>query len=68
MVVECVYMFQVDPLKDAAGSPFSKTDKLHLHRMFRSCMCVKWGSTNTHWHIDVRYVQIFCTHIKCEVN
>ena len=25
-------------------------------------LCVKWGSTNTNWHIDVHYVKIF-SHI-----
>ena len=34
--------------------------------------CVKWGSTNTGWHSNVHYVNVFCTHthahVKCEVK
>ena len=26
------------------------------------------GSTNTIWHINVNYVETFCTHLKCEVK
>ena len=31
-------------------------------------LCVEWGTINTGWHIDVRYVKLFCTHMKCEVK
>ena len=33
--------------------------------MFRSC--VKWGSTNTGWHINAHHVKN-CTHMTCEVQ
>ena len=33
-------------------------------------MCVKWGSTNTSWHINVHHMKNLHTHevIKCEVK
>ena len=37
---------QVDPLKDAAGSPFGKADRLYLYLHVQK-LCVEWGSTNT---------------------
>ena len=36
----------VDPLKDAAGSPFGKADRLYLYLHVQK-LCVEWGSTNT---------------------
>ena len=36
----------VDPLKDAAGSPFGKADRLYLYLLVQK-LCVEWGSTNT---------------------
>ena len=27
-------------------------------------MCIEWESTNSAWHINVHYVEIFCTHMK----
>ena len=37
---------RVDPLKDAAGSPFGKADRLYLYLHVQK-LCVKWRSTNT---------------------
>ena len=37
---------QVDLLKDAAGSPFGKADRLYLYLHVQK-LCVEWGSTNT---------------------
>ena len=37
---------RVDPLKDAAGSPFGKADRLYLYLHVQK-LCVEWGSTNT---------------------
>ena len=37
---------RVDPLKDAAGSPFGKADILYLYLHVQK-LCVEWGSTNT---------------------
>ena len=40
-----------------------------LDRFYRCAqLCVEWGSTNTGWHIDIRYVNIFHTCIKCEAK
>ena len=36
----------VDPLKDAAGSPFGKADRSYLYLHVQK-LCVEWGSTNT---------------------
>ena len=52
---------QVDPLKDAAGYPFGKANKLYLYLLVQK-LCVKWGSTNTGQHIDVHYVNNFFFH------
>jgi len=30
-------------------------------------LCVKWGNSNTGWHINVHHVKL-CTHMKCEVK
>ena len=49
---------RVDPLKDAAGSPFGKANRLYLYLHVQR-LCVEWGSTNTNWHIGVHYVRIF---------
>ena len=27
-------------------------------------LCIEWESTNSAWHINVHYVEIFCTHMK----
>ena len=37
---------RVDPLKDAAGSPFGKADRLYLYLHVQK-LYVEWGSTNT---------------------
>ena len=37
---------RVDPLKDAAGSPFGKDDRLCLYLHVQK-LCVEWGSTKT---------------------
>ena len=37
---------RVDPLKDAAGSPFGRADRLYLYLHVQK-LCVEWGSTNT---------------------
>ena len=37
---------RVDPLKDAAGSPFGKANRLYLYLHVQK-LCVEWGSTNT---------------------
>ena len=37
---------RVDTLKDAAGSPFGKADRLYLYLHVQK-LCVEWGSTNT---------------------
>ena len=37
---------RVDPLKDAAGSPFGKADRLYLYLHVQK-LCLEWGSTNT---------------------
>ena len=37
---------RVDPLKDAAGSPFGKADRGYLYLHVQK-LCVEWGSTNT---------------------
>ena len=49
---------RVDPLKDAAGSPFGKANRPYLYLLVQK-LCVEWRSTNTSWHIDVHYVNIF---------
>ena len=49
---------RVDPLKDAAGSPFGKADRLYLYLLVQK-LCVEWGRTNTSWHIGVHHVNIF---------
>ena len=66
-LLECVCLW-VDPLKDAAGSPFGKADRLDLYLHVQKLLCVEWGSTNISWHIDVHYVKILRTYIKCEVK
>ena len=37
---------RVDPLKDAAGSPFGKADRLYLYLLVQK-LCVEWVCTNT---------------------
>ena len=32
------------------------------------CVCVKWESTNTGWHIDVHHVKTLCTYIKGDMR
>ena len=36
--------------------------------MFMLWLCVKLGSTNIGWHINVHNVKIFCTHISVKLN
>ena len=52
----------VDPLKDAAGSPFGKADRLYLYLHVQKY--VEWGSTNTTGTSMFK----FHTFIKCEVK
>ena len=37
---------QDDPLKDAAGSPFGKANRLYLYLHVQE-LCVEWESTDT---------------------
>ena len=53
---------RVDPLKDAASSPFGKADRLYLYLHVQK-LCVEWGSTNT---AGTSMFKI--SHIKCEVK
>ena len=50
---------RVDPLKDAAGSPFCKADRLYQYLHVRKLYVECCRSTNTSWHISVHYVNIF---------
>ena len=52
---------RVDQLKDVAGSPFGKANRLYRYLLVQK-LSVEWGSTNTGWHIDVHYVNIFFAH------
>ena len=54
---------RVDPLKDAAGSPFGKADRLYLYLHVQK-LCVEWGSTNT---AGTSMFKISHIH-KCEVK
>ena len=54
---------RVDPLKDAAGSPFGKADRLYLY-LHDQKLYVEWGSTNT---TDTLVFMMKISHIlKCE--
>ena len=43
---------RVDPLKDAAGSPFGKADRLYLYLHVQKLCRV--GEHQHRWHIDVQ--------------
>ena len=54
---------QMDPLKDAAGSPFGKADRLYLY-LHDQMLYVEWGSINT---TDTSVFMMKISHIlKCE--
>ena len=54
---------RVDPLKDAAGSPFGKADRLYLY-LHDHKLYVEWVSTNT---TDTSVFMMEISHIlKCE--
>ena len=53
---------QVDPLKDAAGSPFGKAERLYLYLCVQK-LCVEGGSTNT-TGTSMFMVMKISTHIK----
>ena len=53
---------RVDPLKDAAGSPFGKADRLYVSVPACSEVVCGVGEHQNRWHIDVNDVKI-STHI-----
>ena len=65
-LLEHVFL-RVDPLKDAVGSPFGKADRLYLYLHVQK-LCVKWGSTNTGWHIDVYFHTCEDLNLNLDLN
>ena len=53
---------RVDPLKDAAGSPFGKADRLYLY-LHDQKLYVEWESTNT-TDTSVFMMKKISTHIE----
>ena len=56
---------RVDPLKDAAGSPFGKADRLYLYLHFQK---LSSGEHQDRLGYQCSPCEKLCTHMKCEVN